>query len=85
MKMISAGKIGKIDNNGRIKIPETYMKSLRLKPNDFIEIFLGVNDMVLTKCHNECTVCGNIENILLVDGKMFCRDCVEKIKQLNEE
>lgn len=80
--MKSTGVTRKIDELGRIVLPAEIRKAFDLEIKDTLEIFTEEDKIILKKYTPGCTLCGNMNRIILFDGKRLCSECVEKIKSL---
>ena len=69
----------KIDNLGRIVIPISYRKSLRLEPNDTVTISMKNGEMTLTPLKRTCVVCGKMHEQL--NNRRICKNCITIIKE----
>ena len=79
-RMKSTGMVRKIDELGRIVLPIEIRNTLGIESRDSLEIFVEGDKIVLAKYQPACLFCGNAQNVLYFRGKMFCRDCMEQMK-----
>ena len=73
----------KTDMLGRIVIP----KDLRIRygiESEGSEIdIIPTEDGILLKKHTaECAICRVKENLVTLDGKSFCKSCIDKLNKL---
>jgi len=76
------GNKGKIDNLGRIVIPKTIRKALDIDHNDDISMYVENNQLIITKGHKSCDICGNKKVNVQVKDKFLCSKCLKIIKSL---
>ncbi len=76
------GNKGKIDNLGRIVIPKTIRKALDIDHNDDISMYVENNQLIITKGHNSCDICGNKKVNVQIKDKFLCSKCLKTIKSL---
>ena len=76
------GNKGKIDNLGRIVIPKTIRKALDIDHNDDISMYVENNQLIITKGHKSCDICGNKKVKVQVKDKFLCSKCLKIIKSL---
>lgn len=79
------GVIRKIDRLGRIVIPMEFRRKLGvINDEDAFEIFLEGDTIILKKYQPSCMFCGEIKESVIMDDKIICKDCVEKLNKLKE-
>jgi len=80
----ATGIVRKIDHMGRIVLPSSLRKSLSIKSDDEIELFVD-NDgsIILEKYKPKCIFCGEDKNITNIMGKDICSDCQKELKLMN--
>ena len=76
------GNNGKIDNLGRIVIPKTIRKALDIDHNDDISMYVENNQLIITKGHKSCDICGNKKVNVQIKDKFLCSKCLKTIKSL---
>ena len=76
------GNKGKIDNLGRIVIPKTIRKALDIDHNDDISMYVEKNQLIITKGHKSCDICGNKKVNVQIKDKFLCSKCLKAIKSL---
>ena len=79
--MKSTGVVRRIDELGRIVLPIEIRKNLNIGNRDTVEIFVEEDKIILKKYEPACIFCGNADNVVLFNGKLVCRDCIEKLKE----
>lgn len=80
--MKSTGMIRKLDNLGRIVLPVELRRTLGLGIHDTLEILVDDDTIILKKYHPACIFCGDARDVVSFDGKLVCRHCLEKLKEL---
>lgn len=79
--MKSTGIVRKVDELGRIVVPMELRKIMDIKEKDPIEIFTEGDSIILRKYTDSCIFCGDTENSVRFEGKIICKNCLDKIKQ----
>ena len=79
--MKSSG-LRKVDELGRITLPIEIRNKLGIKEKDPLEIFVNGDDIILRKETTSCIICSSHENILSIEYKSICQNCVTKIKKM---
>ncbi len=80
--MKSTGMIRKLDNLGRIVLPVELRRTLGLDIHDTLEILVDDDKIILKKYHPACIFCGDARDVVSFDGKLVCRHCLERLKEL---
>ncbi len=80
--MKSTGVVRKIDELGRIVLPIEIRNNMDIKSRDAVEIFVDGDKIILKKYEPACLFCGNASNVEHFNGKLVCRDCLDKLKSL---
>ena len=80
--MKSTGVVRKIDELGRIVLPIEIRNNMDIKSRDAVEIFVDGDKIVLKKYEPACLFCGNADNVENFNGKLICRECLDKLKTL---
>ena len=77
-----AGHICCIDNLGRIVIPSTMRKTYDIEKGEQLELIGVENGILLRKYQPGCMFCGSMYDITLFEGKIVCKDCIEKMASM---
>ncbi|MCI5892180.1 MAG: AbrB/MazE/SpoVT family DNA-binding domain-containing protein [Clostridiales bacterium] len=74
----------KIDKTGRIVVPKLIRDEARISDGDELEISYNkdINAILLGCVDKKCSICGNSENLEVVNDTLLCKVCVDKIKNL---
>lgn len=80
--MKSTGVVRKIDELGRIVLPIEIRNNLDIKSRDAVEIFVDEDKIILKKYEPACIFCGNASDVEQFGGKLICRKCLDKIKNI---
>ncbi|MCL2354449.1 MAG: AbrB/MazE/SpoVT family DNA-binding domain-containing protein [Oscillospiraceae bacterium] len=83
--MRATGYVRKIDREGRVVLPTEIRSKHKITREDFIEIFVKENFIVLKKLEPKCIFCGDTTTLVEYIGKMLCRKCVNKVSMLESE
>lgn len=75
------GFIREIDTVGRIVIPMQLRKELGLlEPGCKLELFSDGKQLIAKKAVESCVFCSSEDELIELDGKFICRNCIEKLK-----
>jgi len=84
--MKSAGIIKATDKLGRVVIPKELRTQLGiLNEEDKFEIFSEDDKIILKKYEDSCVFCKSTENLTEYLAHFVCENCIEKLKQSQEE
>ena len=78
--MKSTGIFRRIDSLGRFVLPKELRKSLAIEQNDYLQIFLDGDSIVLRKSQISCVLCGKTEALTDFRDKKICRSCLTELK-----
>lgn len=80
--MRSTGIFRRIDSLGRFVLPKELRKSLDINQNDYLQIFLEGDVIVLKKSQMSCVLCGNSDDLSDYRDKKVCRACLAELKKI---
>ena len=80
--MKSTGIVRKVDNLGRIVLPDELRRTLDIDIHSDVEIYVEGDQVILKKYVPDCIFCGSRENVTLFEDKYICKECREKIAKL---
>ncbi len=83
--MNSTGIVRKIDELGRIVLPQELRTKLDLGAKDGVEFYWHDNFLMLKKHEPACTFCGSADGIIQYEGKNICKACRGKTANFKEE
>ncbi|MBR1530056.1 MAG: AbrB/MazE/SpoVT family DNA-binding domain-containing protein [Oscillospiraceae bacterium] len=78
--MHSTGIFRRVDGLGRFVLPKELRKSLDINQNDYLQIFLEGDTIVLRKRQDNCILCGGTESLTDFHDKCLCTKCIEELK-----
>mgnify|MGYP002519935195 FL=1 len=78
--MKATGIARPVDPLGRVVIPVELRRSLDIKTDDLLEVFLEGEYIMLKKNEKKCIFCGSTEDIVDIRGKNVCNACIEEMK-----
>lgn len=78
--MHSTGIFRRVDGLGRFVLPKELRKSLDIKQNDYLQIFLEGDTIILRKSQDNCILCGSNENLTDFHDKRVCTKCIDELK-----
>lgn len=70
----------KLDKLGRIVLPSEYRKELGFEKQESLEIFLGVEGILIRKPQSVCKLCGQSEDLMIFKDNLLCLNCVSELK-----
>lgn len=80
--MKSTGIVRRVDELGRIVLPIELRRTLDIAERDALEIYVDGSSIVLRKYLPSCLFCDSADDVITFEGKMVCRNCLEKLKAL---
>ena len=78
--MKSTGIVRPVDELGRIVLPIELRRTLGIANKDSLEIYVDNEQIILKKYEPSCIFCGDAENVIHYEGKVLCKNCIEKLK-----
>lgn len=78
--MHSTGIFRRVDGLGRFVLPKELRKSLDINQNDYLQIFLEGDTIILKKNKDNCILCGSAEDLTNFHDKCICKKCIEELK-----
>lgn len=80
--MKSTGIFRRIDTLGRFVLPKELRKSLDINQNDYLQIYLDGDTIILKKSQLSCVLCGSQEDLSDYRDKKICRNCLRELSKL---
>ena len=80
--MKATGIARPVDPLGRVVIPVELRRSLDIKTDDLLEVFVEGEYIMLKKNEKKCIFCGSTEGIVEVREKNVCSACIEEMKNI---
>ncbi len=80
--MKSTGIVRPIDSLGRIVLPKEIRDTLQIAIKDPLEIWTDNGKIILTKYTPSCIFCNEGDDVTSYRGKLICKNCLEKLKNL---
>ena len=81
--MKSTGMVRKVDELGRIVLPAEIRQNMDIETRDSLEIYTDGDRIILQKYHPACIFCTNADNLVYINQKRICPECLAKIKALD--
>ena len=72
--MKATGIVRPVDALGRIVIPVELRRTLNIKTDDSLEIYVEGQFIMLKKYEPSCVFCGSMDDIRTIHGKNVCTD-----------
>lgn len=79
--MKATGITRPVDPLGRVVIPVELRRSLGIKTDDLLEVFVEGEYIMLRKDSPKCVLCGSEEDVVTVRDKNICKNCIEELKK----
>lgn len=83
--MTSTGIVRKVDELGRIVIPKETREMLSIGEKDALEVFVDESAthkaIILKKYNPGCAICGQIENTVIFQDTLVCKDCIKEAQK----
>ncbi|MGM9552306.1 MAG: AbrB/MazE/SpoVT family DNA-binding domain-containing protein [Clostridia bacterium] len=77
----STSVMRKVDQLGRVVIPKELRKNFDIKDNeDFLEIYVEGDKIILKKYAPGCTFCGKEGDLYDYKDKLVCANCIKELK-----
>ena len=84
--MRSTGMVRAVDKMGRVVIPKEIRAQLDIKNDvDSFEIYMEGDSVILRKYQPTCIFCDNIADSVEFAGHTVCKNCIEKLNELNNK
>ncbi len=80
--MKATGIVRPVDPLGRVVIPVELRRTLGIKTDDSLEVFVDGDYIMLKKYEPACIFCGNAKDVEVIHGKNVCKNCIEELKSL---
>ena len=80
--MKATGIVRPVDPLGRVVIPVELRRTLGIKTDDSLEVFVDGDYIMLKKYEPACIFCGNAKDVVSVHGKNVCKGCLAEMKKL---
>lgn len=80
--MKATGIVRPVDALGRVVIPIELRRTLGIKTDDSLEVFVDGDYIILKKYQPSCVFCGESEDIQMIHGKTVCAKCIADLKKL---
>ena len=80
--MKATGIVRPVDPLGRVVIPVELRRTLDIKTDESLEVFVDGEYIMLKKYEPACIFCGNAKDVENIRGKNVCKDCLEEMKKL---
>ena len=80
--MKATGIVRPVDPLGRIVIPIELRRNLGINTDDSLEVFVDGPYIMLKKYEPSCIFCGGSDNIVEINGKTVCENCIEEMKKI---
>lgn len=80
--MKATGIVRPVDPLGRVVIPVELRRTLNIKTDDSLEVFVDGDFIMLKKYEPACIFCGDAKDVENIRGKNVCRKCLEELKNL---
>ena len=80
--LVPTGMVRKVDELGRVVVPKELRRRMGIEDDkDFFEIYMDDDSIVLKKYQPNCIFCGDMQNLVSLNGKMVCAKCVKSLAE----
>lgn len=79
--MKATGMVRKVDELGRIVIPKEMRRNMDIEEQDFLEIYVEGNTIILKKYEPACIFCNNAKDIYSFKGRNVCPSCIKELQK----
>jgi len=80
--MNDTGIVRRIDDLGRIVLPMELRRTLGIRVKDPLSISVDGERIILEKSHANCAICGGGGEMVVVNDRAICLDCVALVKRI---
>jgi transcriptional pleiotropic regulator of transition state genes len=80
--MNDTGIVRRIDDLGRIVLPMELRRTLGIRMKDPLSISVDGERIILEKHHDNCAICGGGGEMVVVNDRAICLDCVALVKRI---
>ena len=80
--MKSTGIVRKVDELGRIVLPNELRRTLEIAERDSLEIYVEGSSIILKKYEPACIFCSDAKDVVNYKGRNICRKCLEEMKKI---
>ncbi len=80
--MKATGITRPVDPLGRVVIPVELRRSLGIKTDDLLEVYVDGEYIMLRKNSPKCVFCGSADEVVSVRDKNVCKSCINEMKNL---
>ncbi len=77
--MQATGIVRRVDDLGRIVLPKELRETMNIEEKDPVEIYVEGEKVILKKYQAGCQFCGDSENLISVEDRKVCRECVSEL------
>ena len=77
--MKATGIVRPVDPLGRVVIPVELRRTLNIKTDDSLEVFVDDDKIILRKYSPSCIFCKSCDNVIEFGGQKICKDCAAKL------
>lgn len=74
------GIVRKLDQLGRVVIPQEYRNVLEWQTDTTLSITCERNAVILKHHEETCTFCGHTSDLRIFKGKQICSACAEELR-----
>ena len=69
----------RVDELGRVVIPNHIRKALELEPKTKVKFEVMGKSVIVSKAYPTCIICGGEKDLTEVKGKYVCADCKKQL------
>ncbi|MBQ2614847.1 MAG: AbrB/MazE/SpoVT family DNA-binding domain-containing protein [Clostridia bacterium] len=83
--MKSIGIVRDVDALGRVVLPKELRDTMHIAPKDPLEIYVDGENIVLRKYEPSCLFCGNAGDLITLEDRKVCRECLAEMNRISQE
>lgn len=80
--MAIPGILRKMDDLGRVVIPQELRRVMGIHPGDVVELQLENGSLRLRKFDPDCIFCGGRQDLFTYENKQICGECLRKLRKV---
>lgn len=75
-------RTGIVDCAGRVIIPKRFREECGFEDGTKVEFSMLDGNLVIRKASLTCAICGSLEELIEIEDKAVCKECLKKIKNI---
>ena len=75
----------KVDDLGRIVLPDEYRSALNIKANDEVQVSLEADAITIKKPVLGCCLCHSSSNLARIGTETVCKACIQRLYEAKDD